>query len=407
MTNAVARVAVLKFGGTSVADREHREIAFARILDAREAGYAPVAVVSAMGRAPAPYATDTLLELIGGNTGSANADLLLACGELISAAVFAEELRAMDVDARAMTGSQAGIVTDGTHGNASIVRVDPRAVGELLERGVVPVIAGFQGTREDGTITTLGRGGSDLSAIAIGHALGADRVDIYTDVSGAMTADPRRVPTAHVIDRASLEEMNELAQHGAKVMHHKAAGFAEQTGTRYAIKGLRTDLGTIVDAGYDSERPVTGVTASGRVTWIRVIRGDIENARQRMQTELEMFRRIADAGISIDQVTINQAGVAFVVEGDRGADVRSLLGDLNLAVRVREGCSKISVVGTGMRYLPGVVHRCVMALSNADVEIIHCTDSNITISILVPEADVTRAEAAVHDQFHLATGEDA
>jgi aspartate kinase len=222
-----------------------------------------------------------------------------------------------------------------------------------------------------------------------------------------MTADPRRVPTAHVIDRASLEEMNELAQHGAKVMHHKAAGFAEQTGTRYAIKGLRTDLGTIVDAGYDSERPVTGVTASGRVTWIRVIRGDIENARQRMQTELEMFRRIADAGISIDQVTINQAGVAFVVEGDRGADVRSLLGDLNLAVRVREGCSKISVVGTGMRYLPGVVHRCVMALSNADVEIIHCTDSNITISILVPEADVTRAEAAVHDQFHLATGEDA
>jgi aspartate kinase len=397
-------VAVLKFGGTSVATREQREIAFARILDAREAGSAPVAVVSAMGRAPAPYATDTLLGLIGGATGSANADLLLACGELISAAVFAEELRAMNVEARALTGAQAGIRTDAAHGDAKILSVDPSTIEALLARGVVPVVAGFQGITEDGTITTLGRGGTDLSAIALGHALGAERVDIYTDVSGAMTADPRRVPTARVIDRASLEEMHELAQHGAKIMHHKAAGFAERTGTRYAIKGLETDLGTLVDSADECERPVTGVTASGRVTWIRVIRGDIENPQRRMQTELEMFRRIADAGISIDQVTINQAGVAFVVDGDRGSDVRALLGDLNLAVRVREGCAKISVVGTGMRYLPGVVHRCVLALSDADVEIIHCTDSNITISILVPEVDVARAEAAVHDQFHLARG---
>ncbi|HEX8806912.1 MAG TPA: aspartate kinase [Candidatus Aquilonibacter sp.] len=407
MTSAVARVAVLKFGGTSVSTREQREVAFARILDAREAGFAPVAVVSAMGREPAPYATDTLLGLIGGNTGSANADMLLACGELISAAVFAEELRALNVEAIAMNGSQAGIITDGKHGDATILRVEPQAVSDTLGRGVVPVIAGFQGVSEDGALTTLGRGGSDLSAIAIGHALGADRVDIYTDVSGAMTADPRRVPTAHVIDRASLEEMHELAQHGAKVMHHKAAGFAERTGTRYAIKGLQTDIGTIVDAAYDSERPVTGVTASGRVTWIRVIRGDIENPQIRMQTELEMFKRVADAGISIDQVTINQAGVAFVVEGDRGNEMRALLGDLNLAVRVREGCAKISVVGAGMRYLPGVVFQCVHALSRADVEIIHCTDSNVTISILVPETDVSRAEAAVHDQFNLSARENA
>jgi aspartate kinase len=404
MAASFARVAVLKFGGTSVATREQREVAFARIQDAREAGFAPIAVVSAMGRAPSPYATDSLLGLIGGNTGTANADLLLACGELISTAVFAEELNALNISAKALTGAQAGILTDGTHGDAKILRVDPHAVIALLEAGTVPVIAGFQGVAEDGTITTLGRGGTDLTAIAIGHAVDAERVDIYTDVSGVMTADPRRVPNAHVIERASLEEMYELAQHGAKIMHHKAAGFAESTGTRYAVKGLQNDLGTLVELNYDSGKPVTGVTASGRVTWIRVIRGDIENAQHRMQTELEMFRRIADADISIDQVTINQAGVAFVVDGDRGGDVRRLLGDLNLAVRVREGCAKISVVGTGMRYLPGVVHQVVSALAQADVEIIHCTDSNITISILVPEADVTRAEAAVHDQFHLAKG---
>ena len=220
-----------------------------------------------------------------------------------------------------------------------------------------------------------------------------------------MTADPRRIENARTIERASLAEMTELAQHGAKVMHSKAADYANRTGTSYAIKGLHTDRGTVVDESVDHHRPVTGVTSSGRLTWVRVIRGDIESPERRMETELEMFRRVAEAGISIDQVTINQAGVAFVVEGDRGNEIRRLLGDLNLAVRVREGCSKLSVVGTGMRDAPGVVHQVVDALSQANVEIIHCTDSNVTISILVPAADASRGERAVHDQFKLASGD--
>jgi len=196
-----------------------------------------------------------------------------------------------------------------------------------------------------------------------------------------------------------------LANHGAKVMHSKAAQYAGRTGTRYAVKGLRSDQGTVVDENVDHHRPVTGVTSSGRVTWVRIIRGDIESPSRRMETELEMFRRVAEAEISIDQVTINQAGVAFVVEGDRGNEIRSLLSDLNLAVRVREGCSKLSVVGTGMRDAPGVVHQVAEALSQADVEIIHCTDSNVTISILVPAAEAERAEAAVHAQFCLDAGD--
>src|SRR5947209_5123592 len=254
---------------------------------------------------------------------------------------------------------------------------------------------------EHGEITTLGRGGTDLSAIALGHALEAERIDIYTDVSGAMTADPRRVEGAHTIDRASLEEMTELAQHGAKIMHHKAADYAQRTRTPYAIRSLATGEGTIVDARLEPRRPVTGVTASGRVTWIRAIRGDIEDRRRRMQIEMEMFERLAAARISIDQVTINQAGVMFVVEGDRGEEVRALLGDLNVAVRFREDCSKLSVVGEGMRDEPGVIHRIVSALSGSNVEIIHATDSNITVSILVPASDAARAEQAVHDEFHL------
>lgn len=403
--NATRRVAVLKSGGTSVATREQRAIAFARVRDAVADGFATVAVVSAMGRPPAPYATDTLLGLIDGRGGSRNADLLLATGELISAAVFAEELTASGVDAVALTGAQAGIVTDARHGDAAILRVEPREVEALLERGAVPVVAGFAGATESGIPTTLGRGGTDLSAIAIGQALEAERVDIYTDVSGAMTADPRRIPTARTIDRASLDEMSELAQHGAKVMHDKAAEYARGAGMRYSIKGLESDRGTIVDESVDHHRPVTGVTASGRLTWVRVIRGDIESPARRMETELEMFRRVAAAGISIDQVTINQAGVAFVVEGDRGNEIRGLLGDLNIAVRVREDCSKLSVVGSGMRDAPGVVHQVVDALSRVNVEIIHATDSNVTISILVPAGDAARAEAAVHEQFHLDAGD--
>ncbi|HTX58558.1 MAG TPA: aspartate kinase [Verrucomicrobiae bacterium] len=402
---AVSRVAVLKFGGTSVATAEQRATAFGRIRDALGAGFATVAVVSAMGRPPAPYATDTLLALVDGRDGTRNADLLLAAGELISAAVFADELDAAGVAAVALTGAQAGIVTDARHGDARILRVEPRAVEALLARGIVPVVAGFAGATEDGVLTTLGRGGTDLSAIALGQALDAERVDVYTDVSGAMTADPRRIPEARTIERASLAEMSELAQHGAKVMHDKAAEYAQRAGMRYAIKGLHTDRGTIVDESYDHHRPVTGVTASGRLTWVRVIRGDIESPQRRMETELEMFRRVAAAGISIDQVTINQAGVAFVVEGDRGGEIRNLLGDLNLAVRVREGCSKLSVVGAGMRDTPGVVHQVVDALSRANVEIIHATDSNVTISILVPSADAFAAERAVHAQFRLDKGD--
>jgi len=401
-----ARVAVLKFGGTSLATPEQRALARRRVSEAAEQGCSVVAVVSAMGRAPEPYATDSLLALAGsGETRTRNIDLLLATGETIAAALFAQELEAEGTTAVALTGAQAGIVTDERFGDATIRRVDPEPLRDILDAGAVPVVAGFQGASERGAIVTLGRGGTDLSAVAIGHALGAERIDIYTDVSGIMTADPRRVAGARTIERATLEEVTELAQNGAKVMHDKAAEYARRTQTRYSIRGLATDRGTMVDESVDHHRPVTGVALSGRLTWIRVIRGDIENQTKRMETELEMFRRIAEAGISIDQVTINQAGVAFVVGGECGGDVRRLLGDLNLAVRVREGCAKLSVVGNGMRVAPGVIFELVSALAEANVEIIHCTDSNVTISVLVPAEDGERAETAAHRRFALDVGD--
>jgi aspartate kinase len=401
----VSGVAVLKFGGTSLGTRERREVAARRVADARDAGFATVAVVSAMGRSPDPYATDTLLDLVGNRIGTPQSDMVLAAGELISAGVFAAELNAAGIPAVALSGAQAGILTDDRFGDARILSVEPQPVLDAIERGDVPVVAGYQGATASGATTTLGRGGTDLSAIALGHALDAERVDIYTDVSGAMTADPRRLPSARTIERASLHEMSELAQHGAKVMHHKAADFARRTKTRYAIKGVDTDRGTVVDEDAYQERPVTGVTCSGRLTWVRIIRGDVESPSRRMQTELEMFIRLADASISIDQVSINQSGVAFVVDGDRGTELRRMLGDLNLAVRVREACSKLSVVGNGMRGTPGVVRDVVEALSRVNVEIIHFTDSNVTISVLIAAADATIAESAIHEKFRLDQGE--
>jgi len=240
-------ITVLKFGGTSVASRETRKAAVAHVRDAIERGEAPVAVVSAMGRAPDPYATDSLLSLVDGARSGANADLLLASGELIAASVLACELESEGIAAVAFSGAQAGIITDGKHGDATIVRVEPDRIREALENKMVPVVAGFQGVSEAGDITTLGRGGTDLTAVALGHALDAHRIDIYTDVAGAMSGDPRRVNGAHTIDRASLEEMTELAQHGAKVMHHKAADYAQRTRTPYVIRSLLSGEGTVVD----------------------------------------------------------------------------------------------------------------------------------------------------------------
>jgi len=398
-------VAVLKFGGTSLSTPELRELAAMRVREALARGLRPVAVVSAMGRAPDAYATDTLLQLAGDGAVDRNADLLLSCGELISAALFAVELERNGIRATALSGAQAGIITDRSHGDASILRVDPARVQDAIDAGAVPVVAGFQGVTEDGVITTLGRGGTDLTAVAIGHALEADQVDIYTDVPGALTADPARVRGAHTIERVRLEEMAELSSLGARVMHRKAAAYAQHAGLPYAIRELRSGAGTVVDDRVAHAEPVSGVTATGEVTWFRIIRGEAGTRERRMQVELEMFARLADAGLSLDQVTINQSGVAFAIAGNRGGEVSDLLVDLNLAVRVRERCAKLSVVGAGMRGQPGVVHRVVRALSDANVEIIHCTDSHITISVLVPLDDAQLAEQAVHDEFHLEKAE--
>ncbi|GAC1311149.1 MAG: aspartate kinase [Vulcanimicrobiaceae bacterium] len=397
---------VQKFGGSSLATPELREIAASRVLEARARGASPVVVCSALGRAPEPYATDSLLGLLGPSRGGPNRDLLISCGEAIACAIFAELLTSWGADAQAMTGGQAGIITDASFGDAKIVRVDPANVFAALERGVIPVITGFQGVTTTGALTTLGRGGSDLSAIALGDALGSEAVEIFTDVSGVMTGDPRRIAGAHTIDRVNYDEMVELAADGAKVMHAKAAELGRVTQTPYVIKGLRSGFGSTIDEGHtpDAEKPVTGITSLRDVAFIRVIQGEIDDLDARGKLELELFRRLAERDVSVDMINVNNAGIFFLVDNDKLATVREELGGLNVAIRVRSHCAKLSIVGAGMRGTPGVMYRIVAALQQSGIEIIHSTDSNITISVLVPEEDVARGEQAIHDYFRLGRG---
>ena len=265
------RIVVQKFGGTSVVTPGSRQDVVERIKEALSEGLQVAVVVSAMGRAGDPYATDTLLGLLGDDQGAdadpRDRDLLAACGEIISCVVLAHTLRSRGIPAVALTGREAGIVTDDNFGNARIVRAEPDRVLDHLRQGRVAVVAGFQGATEDGQVTTLGRGGSDTTAAVLGAALRAERIDIFKDVPGVYTADPRLVPDAAMLERVTYREIVELAHSGAKVVHPRAVEIA--MAGRIPMRILATDgrrPGTLVDdAGgvgrsmFEADRVVTGV----------------------------------------------------------------------------------------------------------------------------------------------------
>jgi len=394
-----ADVVVMKFGGSSLASEELRRVAARRVADEIEAGKRPVVVVSAIGRLPSPYATDTLLELAPDADG-ANRDLLLSSGESISAGVFAALLQSSGIRAVALTGAQAGIRTDKRHGDAQIVRVDTSFVTSQLAAGVTPVIAGFQGAAADGTITTLGRGGSDLTAMALAAALGNVRCEIFTDVDGVMTADPKRVSAAHTVASLTFEEVDELAANGANIMNDRAARLAREQETPYSVLGLRSGAGTGIAAQrpIDPDTPVTGITSIGGYTFLHAVP---EAAAMPGCWELDALEAIKNQRISIDCVNINRAGLFFCVRDEDLHRTRVVLEKLPVALRFTRDCAKISIVGAGMRGTPGVMHAVVKVLVDAGVPLIHSTDSNITISILVPGRQAGTAESALHRHFGL------
>lgn len=398
-------VVVMKFGGTSVADATGRAAIADRVTAALEAGRAPVLVVSAMGRKGAPYATDTLLGLVDGLPGDAEErDWLMATGEIISAVVCAHELRAAGIEARAFTGADAGIVTDSRHGSAAVIEIHTGRLLQAMRTGAVPVVAGFQGVGEDGSLTTLGRGGSDTTACALGVALGAESVEIYTDVDGVATADPRTCGGTQTLEVISADELFQMARHGSRVVHTPAAELALSSGLAVRVRNTFSDHpGTLVSdiASYRPDKVATAVSHVLGIARIRVSLPAPEGTRAHMSAQTRVYRAMADADVSLDMFTPVGSSLVFSVSEASLEAACAVLSTLGLTYRIQAGLAKVTLVGAGMHGVPGVMARMAEFLDGAKVTVLQTADSHTTISVLVPDEELQSAIAALHAGFEL------
>jgi aspartate kinase len=399
-------IVVMKFGGTSVATATARASIARTVLASLESGVAPVLVVSAMGRSGQPYATDTLLSLVEGLPADPREiDLLMASGEIVSAVVLAHELRAAGVEARAFTGAEAGVGTDGVFGSAAITDVHPGSLLAALSEGVVPVVAGFQGIAEDGSLTTLGRGGSDTTACALGVALQAEAVEIYTDVDGVMSADPRSCEGPTVLEVIRADELHQMARHGARVVHTPAAELALASGLAVRVRNTYSDHpGTRVAdiAAYCPDRVATAVSHNDGVARIRVALPAPEGTRAHMAAQARVYRAMADASVSLDMFTPVGETLVFSIPEKSLDKACAVLSTLGMTYRVQASLSKITLVGAGMHGVPGVMARMAECLDRAGVNVLQTADSHTTISVLVPSEERRATVQALHDGFDLA-----
>ncbi|KOP82187.1 aspartate kinase [Cytobacillus solani] len=401
------KIIVQKYGGTSVRDSDSREHALKHIKKAISDGYKLVVVVSAMGRKGDPYATDTLLSLIDTKKMMINKrenDLLLSCGEIISSVVFTNMLLEHGIQATALTGAQAGFRTNNDHTNAKIIDMRCERLLRELEVNDCIVVAGFQGASKNGDVTTIGRGGSDTSAAALGVALNAEWIEIFTDVDGIMTADPRIAENARPLTVVTYTEVCNMAYQGAKVIHPRAVEIAMQAKIPIRIRSNYSDgLGTLVTAinkegrGTDiRERLVTGIAHLSHVTQIKVIA-----KKDQYNLQAEVFQAMANEEISVDFINIYPNGVNYTVTEEMSEKAISILKNLGHNPMVEFDCAKVSVVGAGMQGVPGVAAKIVTALSEQGIRILQSADSHTTIWVLVKQQDLGKAVNALHDAFQL------
>lgn len=399
-------VVVMKFGGTSVADVEGRAAVALRVTAALERGRAPVVVVSAMGRAGAPYATDTLLSLVSGlPSDERERDLIASCGEVVAAVVLAHELRAAGVNAHAYTGADAGIVTDGRHEEAAVTEIHVAPLLAAIGRGEVPIVCGFQGVAEDGRLTTLGRGGSDTTACTLGVALGAEEVEIYTDVDGVMSADPRTCDAASVLKTVRADELFQMARAGARVVHTPAAELALTSGVALRVRNTFSAAEGTHVADISSYRPssvATAITHSCDVARLRVSLPTGEGTLENMAAQARVYRAMADAGVSLDMFTPLGDVLVFTVSEPALAAALEVLDALGLEHEEHCDLAKVTLVGAGMHGVPGVMARVAEYLAEAGVVVLQTADSHTSISVLVASQDASDAVRALHDGFELA-----
>ncbi len=403
---------VLKFGGTSLVSPELREKVAGKIIAAKAEGYSPVVVVSAIGRQGDPYATDTLLNLVKQGKqelSGRDLDILISCGEIISGVIMTATLQNMGCPAVFLTGAQAGIITDNKYSDARILQVQPQNITKYTQEGYVVVVAGFQGVAVDGETTTLGRGGSDTTAAALGVALNAVYIDIYTDVEGIMTADPRIVTEARTLEVITYDEICHLAHEGAKVIHPRAVEIAMQKGIPLRVRSTFSDApGTLVTSSGEvnkgfiditRDRVITGITYKSGVAQIRVNTG---SNNEDFKQQGHMFRTLAQAGVSIDFINILPTVVLFTVQDAMIEKAVRVLETAGYVVEVITGCAKVSAVGAGMFEVPGVIADIVEAITKDDIQILQCNDSHTTVWVLVKREEMENAVRALHRQFKLA-----
>ncbi len=398
------KILVQKFGGTSVKSTEARSAAVGKIAAAKESGLAPVVVVSAIGRAGDPYATDTLIDFArkaaGGEVSPREKDLLMSCGETVSAVIMSSLLEKQGYKAIALTGWQAGIYTNDRFGDASDFEVDTTKLKALIEDGIIPVVTGFQGITRGGDITTLGRGGSDTTAALLGSALRAEAVEIYTDVDGVMTADPRLVPEAKVIHDASYNEVFQMADHGAKVIHAKAVEAAMRGNVPLIVRNtMNVTAGTRIfsvlpDSGKEAQDVVSGIVYSGGRAQIKVSGTNAASVK-------ELLRALAESDISIDLINVFPDNVVVTIDEERAEKAKAILGSLKIDHEIACGLGKVSAIGARMRGVPGVMARIIRALTDAGAAVLQTADSHMTISCLIRAEDAQRAVRALHTEFGL------
>lgn len=446
------RIKVMKFGGTSVATPEARLIAAHKVVAAKEAGFNPVVVVSAIGRAGSPYATDTLLALLRDvdplvSPEPREVDLMLACGEILSTCVFAQTLKSLGLRASAMTGGQAGLITDGTYGNARITEVHPDDVFKVIRAGRIPVVCGFQGSSRTnsesvhGEITTLGRGGSDTTASALGAALGAEAVEIFSDVDGVKTADPSMAPDAPTLRKMTYEEVAEIAHQGAKVLHPRAAEIAMKFGIPLWVKNtFSEEPGTeIVTRDKFPGRRVTGVTHTGKLIYLQF---DSPFGADKAAIEARVYELMADYRINLFMLNAHPSSFGFAVPRKQLANVKEILdglvipmedgnprtyvlqigrgGSTEVAAQERmlrnvprfgeirkciakltENCTMVSLIAHDYLQQPGIYLRVMECLEKGSVNVLQTSDSQLSLSVLVLESDCERAVRLLHDEFEL------
>jgi aspartate kinase len=402
------RIIVQKFGGTSLRNEEVRKKAIQHIKNAKEDGYQVVVVVSAMGRLGEPYATDTLLDWIkqNGNLLSVKEkDMLLSCGEILSSLTLTSLLNAEGMQSVSFTGKQAGILTNEAFGNAQILSVNPSSIIKELEQEKIVVVSGFQGVTKEGDVTTLGRGASDTTATALGAALNAEFVDIFTDVNGILTADPRIVEDASSLSCVTYTEICNLAHQGAKVIHPRAVEIAMQHHIPIRVRStMSNELGTLVTSLYQIQqiegqvidRLITGIAQVSNVTQLKVLAKEEE-----YDLQLKVFKSMAENKISVDFINVNPLGVVYTVFDEVADKAIAILESMGYSPVVQRHCAKVSTIGAGMAGVPGVMAMIVEALTTEDVQILQSADSHATIWVLVREDDMIRAVKALHRKFDL------